>query len=303
MSTPNMLLRMVSFLILLLPLMVSAKNEEQKDKFAEAKQEAKEGDIHVIKLEDILNGKHSGAQKKSDTQTVTTEPVKKQSSGETSKPAQKDEKESQKKPPKVIVEKVEPKLKPKPKPKPKPQPKIEPKAEKKDPKPKVAKQKPESKPESKATSAKVESSSTIQKVANKASNKAPNKAPNKPQELDLLKAYSELMGATDQNRGRAKTVSKSQKVVAKGSAGWLYLGKFSEGEWDKKDKQVLGLNGVLPTINYAYSLRIHSNIRNGYPLKGKMPSIQKVLRAGNKVRVIALHNSGRSGHYWAKVAW
>lgn len=281
--------------------MLSAKDGEQKDKFAEAKQEAKEGDIHVIKLEDILDGKHSGTKKTNDakepakelSKKPAKEPVKKELSEKSTKPAKNDEKKTVKKPIKQNTEKTVSKLELKI------EKKAEPKIAKKEPKPKIVAEKSKAKPipEPKITTA------STKVVPSASASATAEKKPNKTQELDLLKAYSELMRTTDQRRGRAKTAPQEEKKSIKKTAGWLYLGKFNGGEWDQKDKQVLGLNGMLPTMNHAYALKADSNIRNGYPSRGKMPSIQKVLRAGYKVRVMALHNSGRSGHYWAKVAW
>lgn len=129
-------------------------------------------------------------------------------------------------------------------------------------------------------------------------------------EIDLMKAYSALMGEAKQQepvkKEVVKTVTPKPSNTASSSGttvGWLYLGKFSQGQWDKKGNHVLGLKGVLPKANHYYSIRGSSNIRKGKPSKGKIPSVIKVLPTGSKVRVLTAHNSGQSGHYWAKITW
>jgi outer membrane biosynthesis protein TonB len=133
-------------------------------------------------------------------------------------------------------------------------------------------------------------------------------------EIDLMKAYSALMETSNKKKAVNKSVKKeivktvlpkpnSATSLSATTVGWLYLGKFNQEQWDKKGNHVLGLQGVLPKANHYYSIRVPSNIRKGKPSKGKMPSVIKVLSSGSKIQVLTVHNSGRSGHYWAKIAW
>lgn len=129
--------------------------------------------------------------------------------------------------------------------------------------------------------------------------------------INLEEAYSALMNSDNKARKNNKKTVKSSahantaKLTARAgkAKGWIYLGKFSQGQWDNKNNQTLGLNAALPRAGQYYSLRVHSNIRNAYPSKGGMPPVRQVLGKGSKVRVLTIHNSGKSGHYWAKVEW
>jgi hypothetical protein len=218
--------KMALLLILLIPLITHAKNENQVDKFAEAKGEP-EGDIPVIKLEDIIAGKHSGKKSKDiekNTNQATT---------------------------------------------------------------------------SNSTTAKEQDTENIRTV----------KPTENSQSVDLEEAYSVLMNPDEEiEKAKNKVIApatNTNKVTTSGgrTTGWLYLGRFSQGQWDNKNNQTLGLNATLPKTGQHYSLRIHSNIRNNYPSRGGMPAVRQVLSKGNKVRVLDIHNSGQSGHYWAKVEW
>ncbi len=134
--------------------------------------------------------------------------------------------------------------------------------------------------------------------------------------IDIEKAFAAVMGYNNQpaipDRSNPKVtqqqvnVQQAKKTApsANGpSTGWLYLGKFSQGQWDQKNNQVLGLNGTLPIVGQPYVIRVFSNVRKAYPSKKGMPPIVKVLPQGRKIRLLGLHNSGHSGHYWAHVQW
>ncbi len=130
--------------------------------------------------------------------------------------------------------------------------------------------------------------------------------------IDISEAYDVIMGYSKGThkpvkKALAKKISRlkiNQVAVAGGKAsGWLYLGQFSQGQWDQLNNQVLGLKGTLPKVGQRYSIRAHSNVRQSYPSKKGMPPIVKVLSQGSSVKLLAVHNSGGSGHYWAKVQW
>ncbi len=220
--------RMALLLIFLTPLVTYAKNETPVDKFAEAKAEPK-GAIPVIKLEDIIAGKHSGKKpaKIDATQSVDNSDI--------------------------IKEQTEPSA---------------------------------------------ENTETVRPTENQPS-------------INLEEAYSVLMNSDNKARKDNKKTVKSStpantaNITAKAgkAKGWIYLGKFSQGQWDNKNNQTLGLNAALPRAGQYYSLHVHSNIRNAYPSKGGMSPVRQVLGKGSKVRVLTIHNSGKSGHYWAKVEW
>ncbi len=226
--------RMILLLIFLTPLITHAKNDTPNDtpvdKFAEAKAEPK-GVIPVIKLEDIIAGKHSG--KNNENQPIE--------SSETTK------------------EQVEPKSQAEP------------------------------------------SAKTTETVKPTRSQPAVN----------IEEAYSVLMNSDNKTRKNNKTSMKASTHANKANItagagktkGWIYLGKFSQGQWDNKNNQTLGLNATLPRAGQYYSLHVHSNIRNAYPSRGGMSPVRQVLGKGSKVRVLTIHNSGKSGHYWAKVEW
>ena len=128
--------------------------------------------------------------------------------------------------------------------------------------------------------------------------------------LDILEAYDAIMGYP---KGTHKSVKKAlvkkpsqpkiKQVAGRKVSGWLYLGRFSQGQWDQLNNQVLGLKGTLPKVGQRYSIRAYSNVRQSYPSKKGMPPIVKVLPQGSSVKLLAVHNSGGSGHYWAKVQW
>ncbi|HIO92942.1 MAG TPA: hypothetical protein EYG68_08910 [Leucothrix mucor] len=130
--------------------------------------------------------------------------------------------------------------------------------------------------------------------------------------IDLTAAFNAVMGGADapenqslahQNQAPKKPVEKTAVATSSNGTGWLYLGKLSKGQWDQTNNQVLGLKAVLPKVGKQYSIRVFSNIRKGYPSKKGMPPIVKVLAQGSKIKLLAVHNSGKSGHYWAKVQW
>ena len=152
-----------------------------------------------------------------------------------------------------------------------------------------------------------------QSVAEKKTVNVVKSAPvSKSNPIDMKEAFAAVMGYSNQPVAKDK-VSKQQETrhqVVKSvpstsgqSAGWLYLGKFSHGQWDQKNNQVLGLNGALPVAGQQYSVRVFSNVRQGYPSKKGMPAIVKVLPQGSKIKLLGVHNSGKSGHYWANVQW
>ena len=137
-------------------------------------------------------------------------------------------------------------------------------------------------------------------------------ATSKNNSIDLKEAFAAVMGYSNdpvvQDKESKPQVTRQQVVKAVPatngkSAGWLYLGKFSQGQWDQKNNQVLGLNGALPITGQQYSVRVSSNVRQGYPSKKGMPPIVKVLPQGSKIKLLGVHNSGKSGHYWANVQW
>ena len=87
-----------------------------------------------------------------------------------------------------------------------------------------------------------------------------------------------------------------------GTVGWLYLGKLVGGKWEVGSGKNLG-TPALPQIGGVYAVKAYSNVRASYPSKAGMSGVIKVLKLGSKVKVLAVHNSGNSGHYWAKVNW
>ena len=101
-----------------------------------------------------------------------------------------------------------------------------------------------------------------------------------------------------------KPVKQGGKVTQAGASGggWVYVGKFVAGQWDLSSGKAFAIT-TLPQVGASYAVRAYSNIRSGYPSKGGMPKVIKVLPQGTKVKVLAVHNSGNSGHYWAKVSW
>lgn len=230
-------LRMALLLIFLMPLVTQAKNETTVDKFAEAKAEP-QGEVPVIKLEDIMAGKHSRKKPEAKVETVKNNATQ-------------------------AVDRS-----------------------------KITKEQPHQK---------VQSVENIEAV----------KQPEKQSSINLEEAYSALMNPSSKTKKEKKKIVKSSAPASTSNVtantgkatGWIYLGKFSQGQWDNKNNQTLGLNAILPSAGQSYSLHIHSNVRNAYPSKGGMPPIRQVLRKGSKVRVLTIHNSGRSGHYWAKVEW
>ncbi len=263
MGIKNVLAKKLSLLIFLVPLVTTIQAEDTLDIEA-LKNAPEEKDIPVAKLSDIRKGKYS---KHKNIEKPPTPKAKPQQ--ENTKPVKQTKKKKNKKTEVVIkARKVTPKEIVK----------------------KEVKQESKAKPEQK-----------------------------KQDEIDLMKAYSALMRASNKTAPKkAKPIEtrpiktttpvsppkpKNANPNSSGSTGWLYLGKFSQGQWDKKNIQVLGLKGVLPKANNYYSIRVHSNIRKNKPSKGKMPSVIKVLSSGAKVQILQVHNSGNSGHYWAKVKW
>ncbi len=271
MAIKNTLTKMATVLLFLMPL-ITVVDANEIDPYAEAKAEPKEGEIPVMKLIDIKNGKYSKATQKTNEEPSTPKVVKKQPSDHLNKQTEKKIKKKEK--PKNVSKIL---LKEKPK------QKINPKLK---------------------DVAKVEQKKEI--------------------DIDLMEAYAAVMGATNQEASKKAIKKDTTKVkvtapVAKkppastkhqsvttnrnNRIGWLYLGKFTQGKWVTKGKQVLGLKDALPKINQFYSLQVHSNIRKGKPSKGKMPKVIKQLSNGSKIKLLAIHNSGNSGHYWARIKW
>jgi outer membrane biosynthesis protein TonB len=273
----NILPKITLSLIVTISAVAYAEGDSQKDRFAALKA-APDGEVPVIKMDDIKAGKYSPKKiEKVEKETTTDVETKKKenvsppvSSPKPSKPVQK---KAVKKPKKTIEKRVK---------------------------------KPVKKRVKKAT---------IKPVAKAPVKKAPVKAPVKKQvrrantDADILSAYKALMGTATTKKTAAAASSRSTATTKASlsrnnrTAGWLYLGKFKQGQWDNKSNQTLGLNANLPRIGQPYTIRLYSNIRSGYPSKGGMPAVIKVLNKGNKVRVLAVHNSRQSGHYWAKIAW
>lgn len=259
----SILPKIALFLVISTPLITYAEGLNQEDKFAAAKAEP-EGEVPVMKLEDIMAGKYTNnkAQKKNNTPPPPVKKIQKKDKTPPPPPVKKEVKRLKKK------VKKEPILK------------------------------------------KITPIKTAQPVISKA-------AVNNTSDADLLKAYSTLMGTPTKPLAKEKSTKSTQVAptpppktanVAKSnnanaSTGWLYVGKFRQGQWDNQNNQTLGLSAILPTVGQHYTIRTHSNIRGGYPSKGGMPSVMSVLRKGSRVRLTALHNSGKSGHYWAKIAW
>ncbi len=271
MAIKNTLTKMAALLLFLMPLMTVAAAENKIDPYAKAKEEPKEEEkIPVMKLIDIKNGKHSKAEQKNSKKLSSPKIVKKQPSSNSSKQTEKKIRKKEK-PKKVTKVGSKEKLK------------------------KVTKIASKEKPKQKEAP-------------------APEAEQKKEIEIDLMEAYSAVMGTANKKAIKKDTAkvkatpsaakaSESQSVSPSNTIGWLYLGKFTQGQWARKGNQVLGLKGVLPKINQFYSLRVHSNIRKGKPSKGKMPKVIKQLSNGSKVKLLAVHNSGNSGHYWARIKW
>lgn len=262
MATKNTLLKMATLLLLLIPLITFADDDNKIDKYADAKKDPIDAEMVIMRIDDIKAGKHSKKEKESIKKVSASKVVKKQ---------------------------------PESKPKNKPDKKIEKKRKEKKAKPKKIEEKTEKKIETKKE---------------------------KEKEIDLMEAYNEVMGIAKKKPIKKETtktkaipsspkmtpVSSKSKNISSSSTGsntigWLYLGKFTQGRWETKGSQVLGLKDVLPKVGQFYSIRVHSNIRKGKPSKGKMPAVIKQLANGNKIKLLAVHNSGGSGHYWARVEW
>ncbi|HFD32320.1 MAG TPA: hypothetical protein ENJ28_06400 [Gammaproteobacteria bacterium] len=276
MAIKNTLTKMATLLLFLMPLMTIAADEKQVDPYAEAKAEPKEGEIPVVRLADIKNGKHSKEKQKNNEEPSTPKIVKKQQSSNPNKQTEKKikKKEKPKKVAKIVSEE-------------KPKQKVEPK-------------------QKEAPALKVKQKKEI--------------------DIDLMEAYSAVMGITNKKASKKaikkdttkatppvaqkppaptkrQSVTTNRNTSTSNRVGWLYLGKFTQGKWVTKGKQVLGLKDVLPKINQFYSIQVHSNIRKGKPSKGKMPKVIKQLSNGSKIKLLAVHNSGNSGHYWARIKW
>lgn len=265
----NILPKITLSLIFIISAVAHADEESQKDRFAALKA-APEGEVPVIKMDDIKAGKYSPkkAEKKIKTEVETKkkEVVSPPVNSSEPPPPEPVQKKVVKKPKKTIAKPVRKKV------------------------------------------------TRVAKVTIKPVIKAPAKVPVKRQvrrtntDADILSAYKALMGTTTTKKtaaapSRSTASTKTPLSRNKQTAGWVYLGKFKQGQWDNTSNQTLGLNAKLPRIGQSYTIQLYSNIRSGYPSKGGMPTVIKVLNKGNKVRVLAVHNSRQSGHYWAKIAW
>ena len=208
----NMLMKVASSILLLMPVMAHAEIQAKESISAKEGAESPEEPQNVIKLEDILAGKYSAKQSETEKNTAEDSQEKKSNNEPVKKPiAQQENKQTDKADPPIV---------------------------------KLTAEEPQ------------------------------NSSPS-------LSASSDIEAGT----------------------GWLYLGKFAEGQWIDKNTQTLALNNMLPQTGQQYSVRAYANVRQGYPSKTGIPSVVKVLSQGSRVKILAVHNSGKTGHYWARVEW
>lgn len=82
--------------------------------------------------------------------------------------------------------------------------------------------------------------------------------------------------------------------------GWVYIGQFLDNQWLEK---ILKVSNTLPELGKTYLIKQSVNIRNALPSNGEMSKVISVLSPNKKVKIIKLYQSGRKGHYWAKLQW
>lgn len=105
----------------------------------------------------------------------------------------------------------------------------------------------------------------------------------------------------NQTKKKKKMQNKKPK-----STGWIYIGRFETGQWDD---QILNVGNTLPKIKQQYKIQATSvNIRDALPKKDEFGELVlgkslKTLVSRKKITILKLHRSGKSQHYWAKIAY
>ena len=254
---------MILSMIIFLPTIIYAEGERAKLRAMMEAEDDPNEKVHVIKLDDILKGKHSETEKKKEK--IKKVNVIKKTPRDTSftlKPVKRTP---------VSRKKEQPR----------------------------ATRKPSVKP-------------SVPKKKTTSKNPVPIQ-PTRQEILDIQKAYAnlfpedKLIKKTPQQAIKTKEKVITKKIVpptrTTAQTGWLYLGKFVQDKWEQQNNQILGLKNGLPRANHNYTIKAGSNLRQGYPSKKGMPRVVKVLPKGSKVRLLTVHNSGKSGHFWGKVQW
>lgn len=118
-----------------------------------------------------------------------------------------------------------------------------------------------------------------------------------------LKQQSKETQANKPKNEANESVVSDQAQERENNTGWVYLGKYVAGHWEQNNAVILGLKGGLPTAGKFYHIRAHANVRKRYPTKEGVGGLVRTLTQGSKVKLLAIHNSGRSGHYWARIQW
>lgn len=155
-------------------------------------------------------------------------------------------------------------------------------------------------PETKQETAKVETTTTTA---------AKKETPNTRNKLEVAmveKEEAENKTYTDKNRNKptsTKTTTQNTVKTKMTTVGWIYLGRFTSGQWENP---TLGAK-TLPKVKQRYKVIATSvNVRDRLPKKDAMGELVlgesiKQLVDKQEVALLQLKRSGRNGHYWGKI--
>jgi hypothetical protein len=89
------------------------------------------------------------------------------------------------------------------------------------------------------------------------------------------------------------------KANFRGTAGWIYLGKYSKGRW--RSGKTLKVGNAFPQVGQQYSVKSPLlNMRTDRPRKNRLGKLLRVLYVGDKVQIKHISRSSKN-NYWASI--
>lgn len=113
------------------------------------------------------------------------------------------------------------------------------------------------------------------------------------------KGYMLLIDQLMNEKPQVHRSTKPIKHMDKGISGWIYLGRYKNGQWESSN--TLSSGSALPQAGQQYTVKSrHLNLRKSRPLNSGLGKLVKVLRAGEQISVQKIHRSSRN-NYWANI--
>ena len=105
------------------------------------------------------------------------------------------------------------------------------------------------------------------------------------------------------NENPPVATSKVSNAITNGSftgtPGWIYLGKYSRGQW--KSGKTLKIGNAFPQVGQQYTVKSPLlNMRTDKPRNNRLGKLLKVLYVGDQVQIKHISRSSRN-NYWANI--